>query len=258
MSIATILAALSLAIWVYLLLARGGFWRAAERDPPVVPKLPDSSPPAVTAVIPARDEADVVGRAISSLLAQDFAGRLDVVLVDDQSSDGTAETARQAAAALGASERLTVLAGPAAARGLDRQALGAAAGHRSCAGPAGAGGFPAADRCRYRLCARDGDRAGGGGRGRGARPQFPHGQAHLRQSGRARPDPRLRLLLPDALSLRLGEPAGSAPSPRRPAAACWCGARRCSRAGRNRIDPRRAHRRLRAGPPAEGPGPDPA
>ena len=111
MSIATILAALSLAIWAYLLLARGGFWRAAERDPPVVPKLPDSSPPAVTAVIPARDEADVVGSAISSLLAQDFAGRLDVVLVDDQSSDGTAETARQAAAALGASARLTVLAG---------------------------------------------------------------------------------------------------------------------------------------------------
>ena len=105
MSIGTLLAALSLAIWAYLLLARGDFWRAAERDPPIVPKLPDSSAPTVTAVIPARDEADVVGRAISSLLAQDFAGRLDIVLVDDQSSDGTAETARRAAAALGASGR---------------------------------------------------------------------------------------------------------------------------------------------------------
>ena len=97
MSIATLLAALSLAIWAYLLLARGGFWRAAERDDlvplkgAVVPKPPDNSALAVTAVIPARDEADVVGRAISSLLAQDFAGRLDIVLVDDQSSDGTAE-----------------------------------------------------------------------------------------------------------------------------------------------------------------------
>jgi len=110
-SIGTLLAALSLAIWAYLLLARGDFWRAAERDPPIVPKLPDSSAPTVTAVIPARDEADVVGRAISSLLAQDFAGRLDIVLVDDQSSDGTAETARRAAAALGASGGLTVLAG---------------------------------------------------------------------------------------------------------------------------------------------------
>jgi len=110
-SIGTLLAALSLAIWAYLLLARGDFWRAAERDPPIVPKLPDSSAPTVTAVIPARDEADVVGRAISSLLAQDFAGRLDIVLVDDQSSDGTAETARRAATALGASGRLTVLAG---------------------------------------------------------------------------------------------------------------------------------------------------
>jgi len=110
-SIGTLLAALSLAIWAYLLLARGDFWRAAERDPPIVPMLPDSSAPTVTAVIPARDEADVVGRAISSLLAQDFAGRLDIVLVDDQSSDGTAETARRAATALGASGRLTVLAG---------------------------------------------------------------------------------------------------------------------------------------------------
>jgi hopene-associated glycosyltransferase HpnB len=116
-SIGTVLAGLSLAIWAYLLLGRGGFWRACERDdrtpvPALVPtKLPGGTLPAVTAVIPARDEADVVGRAVTSLLTQDFAGRLDIVLVDDQSSDGTAETAQRAAAALGGSTRLTVLAG---------------------------------------------------------------------------------------------------------------------------------------------------
>jgi hopene-associated glycosyltransferase HpnB len=116
-SIGTFLAVLSLAIWAYLLLGRGGFWRASERDDrtpapaPLPARLPGGAPAAVTAVIPARDEADVVGRAVTSLLTQDFAGRLDIVLVDDQSSDGTAETARRAAAALGAAARLTVLAG---------------------------------------------------------------------------------------------------------------------------------------------------
>jgi hopene-associated glycosyltransferase HpnB len=99
---------LSLFIWLYLLVARGGFWRAAERD------RGGPSPlawPAVTVVIPARDEADGVGDAIRSLLRQVYPGRLLVVLVDDQSSDGTADVARRAAEEVGAAERLTVLAG---------------------------------------------------------------------------------------------------------------------------------------------------
>lgn len=107
MSLGLILAALSLAIWVYLLLARGGFWRAADRDDSIA--LPAGASTRVTAVIPARDEADVVGRAVGSLLSQ--GPDLDIVLVDDQSSDGTAETARRAAADLGASDRLTVIPG---------------------------------------------------------------------------------------------------------------------------------------------------
>jgi hopene-associated glycosyltransferase HpnB len=87
--------AVSLAIWLVLLLARGGFWRfreVIEDDPP--PGV--SSMPAVAVVIPARDEAAVVGRAIRSLLDSEYAGPMRVFVVDDHSSDGTAEAARSA------------------------------------------------------------------------------------------------------------------------------------------------------------------
>ncbi len=105
------LGSLALAVWAYLLLGRGGFWRARERDGAAPRSAPPSGWPAVTAVIPARDEADVVGAAVASLVRQDYGGALDVVLVDDQSTDGTAEAARLAARECGAEQRLAVIAG---------------------------------------------------------------------------------------------------------------------------------------------------
>ncbi|MBV8592988.1 MAG: glycosyltransferase [Caulobacteraceae bacterium] len=101
------LAVLSLCAWIYLLAFRGGFWRARERDD----RLPDYPGPArwpsVVAVVPARDEADVIERSIGSLLAQDYPGPLRIVLVDDDSGDGTGAAAR----ALAGGSRLTVIAG---------------------------------------------------------------------------------------------------------------------------------------------------
>jgi hopene-associated glycosyltransferase HpnB len=100
----------SLAAWIYLIAARGGFWRAAERDDrdqPAEPRLW----PAVAAVIPARDEADVVAESLGSLLRQDYPGPFTIILVDDQSRDGTAQAARACAARQGAADRLTVLPG---------------------------------------------------------------------------------------------------------------------------------------------------
>jgi hopene-associated glycosyltransferase HpnB len=166
------IASASLAIWIYLIAARGGFWRAAERDdnaaaesrgwlrlpPPLwgrsarTPSVragrgvsglqnqtdtplptpppqggreqiaarsesthlqPEAPPawPAVATVIPARDEADVVAESLRSLLHQDYAGPFAIVLVDDQSRDGTAEAARACAARENAADRLTVLPG---------------------------------------------------------------------------------------------------------------------------------------------------
>jgi hopene-associated glycosyltransferase HpnB len=103
-----LLASMVLAIWAYLLVARGGFWRAAGRDdaPPL------SRPfPAVAAVIPARDEAACVGETVCSLLRQDYPGDFRVFLVDDQSRDGTARVACAAAAKVGKADRLTVVSG---------------------------------------------------------------------------------------------------------------------------------------------------
>lgn len=109
---ALIIAALGCVVWAYLLAARGGFWRAAPRDAPL-PRAPDEARwPEVVAVVPARDEAALIGQTVESLLRQDYPGRLTVIVVDDHSSDGTAAAARQAAGFANGSERLTVLAAP--------------------------------------------------------------------------------------------------------------------------------------------------
>jgi hopene-associated glycosyltransferase HpnB len=98
-----------LAIWLYLLVGRGLFWLGRERDDRTAPA--EGPWPPVMAVIPARDEAECVGDTVASLLRQDYPGPFRVIVVDDQSQDGTAEVARAAAAALNAADRLTVISG---------------------------------------------------------------------------------------------------------------------------------------------------
>ena len=84
---------LLLAAWLYLLTGRGGFWRMGEEPEAAAP----ARWPSVAAVIPARNEAGVVGRTVASLAAQQYRGPFRMVLVDDHSTDGTAEAARGAA-----------------------------------------------------------------------------------------------------------------------------------------------------------------
>jgi hopene-associated glycosyltransferase HpnB len=110
--LAEILAALALAIWLYLLLGHGGFWLSSERDDRKRPPLPAAAAwPEVAVVIPARDEAQGIAACIGSLLRQDYGGEFRIVLVDDGSSDGTAAIAQEAAAAAGAPGRLEVVNG---------------------------------------------------------------------------------------------------------------------------------------------------
>jgi hopene-associated glycosyltransferase HpnB len=107
--VATVIGAAAAAIWVYLLFLRGGFWWMPYRaPPPAAAKLPART---VVAVIPARDEALVIGRSVASLLAQDYGGGLHIVVVDDQSSDGTAGIARATAVTSGDADRLTICFG---------------------------------------------------------------------------------------------------------------------------------------------------
>jgi hopene-associated glycosyltransferase HpnB len=105
---AALIGAATVAIWVYLLFFRGGFWWLPYRPAPIAADVGGRS---VVAVIPARDEASVIGRAVASLLTQDYDGNFRIVVVDDQSSDGTAEAARTAAVAAGARDRLTICCG---------------------------------------------------------------------------------------------------------------------------------------------------
>jgi len=105
-----IIALFAFALWLYLLAARGGFWLASQRDDRPELAGPTAWPP-VTAVIPARDEANSIARCLRSVLGQDYPGTLKVVVVDDGSQDGTGAIAREAAVKLDARDRLVVLQG---------------------------------------------------------------------------------------------------------------------------------------------------
>ena len=83
--------------WAYLLLGRGRYWSAATGLPPSERAGPEQWPP-VAVVVPARDEAALLPQTLPSLLGQDYPGHAWIVLVDDQSTDGTATLARSLAA----------------------------------------------------------------------------------------------------------------------------------------------------------------
>jgi hopene-associated glycosyltransferase HpnB len=101
-------------IWVYLAVGRGGFWRVAPQRG-VIP--PASAARSVVVLIPARNEAAVIGTAVASLARQSFNGRIHLIVIDDGSTDGTAEAARAAAHAAGVLARFELLRGAALASG---------------------------------------------------------------------------------------------------------------------------------------------
>jgi hopene-associated glycosyltransferase HpnB len=107
--VALIAGLLSLAIWVYLLTARGGFWKVATLMAGMCPLHQIDGTIAV--IIPARDEAEVIGSTIESLLTQTCAQSVHIFVVDDHSSDGTAEVAHDAVRQASLPESLTVIAG---------------------------------------------------------------------------------------------------------------------------------------------------
>ena len=156
---------MALAIWLYLLAGRGAFWLAGERDEGTIAHA--GRWPAIAAVIPARDEADCVGETVASLLRQDYPGAFIVILVDDQSRDGTAQVARDAAAALDASRPASRADRAALTGGLDRKVMGAASRHRSRRSDDAAAGLSPPHRCRYRLRAGRARCAGRAGAARG-------------------------------------------------------------------------------------------
>jgi hopene-associated glycosyltransferase HpnB len=96
-----------LIAWLYLLLGRSFFWLARERDDRDELYTELETWPSVAAIVPARNEASVLARSLTSLLQQNYPGRFRIVLVDDQSTDGTEDIARS----FGRTVRLEIISG---------------------------------------------------------------------------------------------------------------------------------------------------
>jgi hopene-associated glycosyltransferase HpnB len=101
----TLVAAIPLAVWIYLFLARGNFWQLREDD---IYLQPLANWPRVAAIVPARNEAESIAKTVRSLAAQEYPGELSIIIVDDHSEDGTAALAQKAASESGASQRVKI------------------------------------------------------------------------------------------------------------------------------------------------------
>ena len=101
----TFIAIVPLAIWLYLFFARGNFWQLHEED---IEPTRLKHWPRVVAIVPARNEAETIGRAIASLVKQDYPGEFFTIVVDDHSDDGTGDLARKAAAECKAGEKTSI------------------------------------------------------------------------------------------------------------------------------------------------------
>lgn len=93
------LGAFAILSWSVLLFGWHGFWRSDQRLAKTIGKQDEA--PSVAVVVPARDEAKSIGACVASILNQDYPGFVRVIVVDDASTDETADIARQTAERLG-------------------------------------------------------------------------------------------------------------------------------------------------------------
>jgi hopene-associated glycosyltransferase HpnB len=107
--IANIIGIIALAIWLHLFFGHGWFWRVGKLNADSAMGGALNKWPSVVAVIPARNEAETIERAVTSLVRQDYAGDFSIVVVDDHSEDATASIARQVADENGAPDRVSVV-----------------------------------------------------------------------------------------------------------------------------------------------------
>ncbi len=80
-------------------------WLPNNREPAVWPD--------VAIIVPARNEADILPQSLPSLLKQDYPGRWKIILVDDHSTDNTAQIAYRIAQECGQEEKLQIFQPPA-------------------------------------------------------------------------------------------------------------------------------------------------
>jgi hopene-associated glycosyltransferase HpnB len=125
---------LSLGSWVYLVLSRERFW---ETDIRLDERARFRGPwPNVAVLVPARDETGMLPQTLPSLLNQDYPSDYQVFVIDDGSSDGTADTAMNVARLEGMAHRIHVTKARPAPEGWRgkvwalQQGLNATVGHR--------------------------------------------------------------------------------------------------------------------------------
>jgi hopene-associated glycosyltransferase HpnB len=97
----------SMLLWIYLICARGGYWTTSVRDD-TAPQ-PPAQWPGVAVVMPARNEAETISTSVTSLLGQDYRGPLSMIIVDDESDDGTVAVVERLADSAPANVTLAVL-----------------------------------------------------------------------------------------------------------------------------------------------------
>lgn len=107
------LTAVATLVWAVLILGWGQFWRADQRlDAEGLNQgALQGRWPSVAVIIPARNEAALIGTAVRSHLTQTYPGRFSILLIDDKSTDQTAQVAAQIAKELNKENLLTVLSG---------------------------------------------------------------------------------------------------------------------------------------------------
>jgi hopene-associated glycosyltransferase HpnB len=100
---------LTLAIWLHLFFGRGWFWRVEKLNADEDHVEPPESWPRVMVVVPARNEADTIGRALTSLVQQDYRGPFSMIIVDDHSEDATVAIVKQVSAENGFEGRVRLV-----------------------------------------------------------------------------------------------------------------------------------------------------
>ena len=103
-----LLAFLSLTIWLYLIFFRGKFWLNNQFLETIENQNYQAK---ITAIIPARNEAESIDKCLQSLFEQDYQGEFQIVLIDDRSEDDTKKIALQKAQELGKEKQLTIVDG---------------------------------------------------------------------------------------------------------------------------------------------------
>ena len=107
--LANIVGILALGIWLHLFFGRGWFWQVSRADADRMARGPLQAWPSVVAIVPARNEAETIGKVVTGLVQQNYLGPLSIVVVDDHSEDGTGDIASRIARETSPQDRVRIV-----------------------------------------------------------------------------------------------------------------------------------------------------